>query len=479
MMRILLQIGDNALMLPPPPKPSLADLDRALAMDDANFEESKHPRSKDGKFTSGAAASASANALSSSEKSYIVNSHVGLLIKAAGFKKAKTDDGLLTFQHPSGAKVIVHPPANGKKSSSKWMLANETGSKSGEGIAIAKVLGVAVQKAEGGKVKPAEEKYEVPNVAAPKMIAGETIPAVLLKHKNADGSVNLKSYLAEKNYSFNGLTAPDIFTFKKENGGKVEVNSKTGDWLASTPGFQTKEGNGGANLAKLLEGGKAEQKDGKWSWQNSSKTSLVVDPAEAANAEKAAAEKVKKAEEAAAKTEAEHKKQQEMQAVYNVNEAKLAAAAKKPDDKQENAISSYAGSGYTSMNKHLRSGGELTGKAKVLNDWLMQNEFPEDMTVYRKVASDYASIVQSILGPGAKFFDKGFSSTSTHAGVWEGELHFKINVKKGQKGAGVQQWSDHKSEHEAILPANTAFIVTGYDPASHEVEVEVDQSHFK
>jgi len=438
-----------------------------MAMDD--FEESEHPRDSSGKFKTGTGE----NALSSSEKSYIVNSHVGMLIKNAGFKKAKTGDNLLTFQHPSGAKVIIHPPASGKKSSSKWthassgeMNAGKPFEQSGEGIALAKVLGTAVKKAEEKK-QPTTSK-EAPE-AAPKAVevsapeAGETLPAKLKPYIHSNGTVNLSKFLQKEH----GYTGPvhlgnGITEVTKSNGAKIEIDSKDGTWLAMTPGFATKQGNGSADLAKLLSGEKAYEKDGGYSWNNTDKKTLVQTPTE------------KKSSSGEGEEEYEEVPSESATATLK----KLIKAAPAPTSSQKNAAKSYTGSGYASMNKSLRAGGSLSGQSKDFNDWLMSAEFPQDVTLHRKVGGEYATILKSILGPGAKFYEKGFSSTSTHDGVWHGSVHLKINVKKGHKGAAVKHLSEHAGENEVVLPVNSAFIYKGYDPATHEVTVDLDQSHY-
>jgi hypothetical protein len=57
------------------------------------------------------------------EHDYIVNSHVGLLLKAKGFKKKSVGPDMpMTFGHADGRTVIIPAPEAGKKSSSKWIV---------------------------------------------------------------------------------------------------------------------------------------------------------------------------------------------------------------------------------------------------------------------------------------------------------------------------------------------------------------------
>lgn len=105
---------------------------------------------------SAAAPQVPSNQLTATEKDYIVNSHVGKVINSAGFKKTKDDaSGNLTYVHPSGAKVVVHPPASGKKSSTKFTHYNKDDpfGASGEGVgAIQKLLNQTVKAAEAKPV---------------------------------------------------------------------------------------------------------------------------------------------------------------------------------------------------------------------------------------------------------------------------------------------------------------------------------------
>ena len=100
------------------------------------------------------------------------------------------------------------------------------------------------------------------------------------------------------------------------------------------------------------------------------------------------------------------------------------------------------------------------------------------MVLSRKVSGDYAKILQSMLITGAKFVDHGYVSTSTNHGTWSGSLKMNITVKKGQKGAYVDEMSANQGEKEMILPRGSAFVVTKFDRKAGVVDVVLDQSHF-
>ena len=424
-------------------------------------------------------AAPAAPTLSPKQQNYIVNSHVGKIISAAGFKKVKSSDGTLQFQNQAGAKIVVHPPAPDKKSSSKWTLHGEGQEKQGEGIALAKVLAqvtgqpapqaaaaptpsstapsqASVAEAYGytkgyvgetgteyngpnntvisayndgswvleekGKSTPlkmgktsqelasalldlklkagnpldniqhladppkpkaptkvslnsfkaivtpttmvkksknkpgyhfahthagtvyyntsnaswAVKKYDgTPEVTGTgnqaladhlaktaKPASTSTVPApapsphispavtaaanTAKVHKdfepyvNAAGKGDVHTYLTDKGYGSSAYLGDDITAYTKPDGSKVEVNGKTGEWLAKTPNHMTKTGTGASNLAHLLSG---EKQATYTQWANTDKASIYQSPEQ-----KAAEAAAKEAKAAAAKAAEEAQK---------------------------------------------------------------------------------------------------------------------------------------------------------------------------
>lgn len=123
-----------------------------LAYDDGEFKEGDHPRDKDGKFATGSGGGGS----SAPVKYNVTNSLKGVM-KVAGFTKTKTptkigNQELHTYVHPSGAKIIVHPPAPGQMFSSKFAVKTGEKETTGEGTAaLNKIIQQAVAKAEEKK----------------------------------------------------------------------------------------------------------------------------------------------------------------------------------------------------------------------------------------------------------------------------------------------------------------------------------------
>lgn len=116
------------------------------------------------------------------------------------------------------------------------------------------------------------------------------------------------------------------------------------------------------------------------------------------------------------------------------------------------SLSTYTGSGYSEMNRTLRSGGSPTRTIENLRKLLDQCRIPEDLISYRGVRSRLS------LKAGDTFTDLGFMSTSLNAGVSEGfgeGTFFTIRVPKGAKGAYVDLVSSCPGEKELLLQAGT------------------------
>lgn len=142
----------------------------------------------------------------------------------------------------------------------------------------------------------------------------------------------------------------------------------------------------------------------------------------------------------------------------------LTAAQKKPNDAQLRAINKYTGDSYRKWNSHLRGGGELSGDVAALQEYLLDNEFPEDIAVERGVAGSYAASLLK-MRKGSVFRDLGFISTAAGSAnafsFGKDAVKIRMNIPKGAKGATVAHYGDPELLHEAevLLPAGTAFKV--------------------
>lgn len=455
------------------------------------FKEGEHPRDSDGKFSKGGGGGASAHSFAP----YISNYNLEDTIKHHGFKSLGKVNGMPTFQHPSGVKVVVHP-SPGQKSSSKWAFHfnGETNASEGgeKGKNLDKLLkGVLGTPSFEAKKKETPEELKAkseamytakPGIAVPPAAVSpeaqaasiwNNLPAEAAKEK-AQATVG-ESYqdtssllTAQKGYIFSH-TAPDklSYIYKKSDGSKAEVFVDN-SWIAQTPGHMTKEGKGTENLEKLLSGKPAVVAPGQPTpWQNSGKT-IPGSPEDLA--QQTAAQKAE-AEIAAVKQE----KQNAALTLYN----KLKAQAAVPTSAQASAISYYSASGYKSLNHKLRSDPDFAktnDTVKELDAYLNNCTISEDIVVKRGVNAEYAQVLKSIMFEGSKFIERGFMSTSVSQG-FGGELQMVINIPKGSKGAALGSNSDHPNEMEVLLPRNSVFAVKAYNPKSGHVELELVGIH--
>jgi len=437
-----------------------------MVFDDASFKEGEHKRDKGGKFstTGGGGGSSSASPSSTAEGEaetkgggkYHVHYKMVSLLKDNGFKQAKggpTPDNNFHFDHPSGAKVVIHPHPEGKKSSTEYTL-EKPGSEplKGSGLALKKLLDLAVEKQTAANPPAAEPPKAEPPATIEKL--NEALAAPTAKPKD------LAATLIDKGYNFEKAIGDKqhVSVFKKGDA-KVEFDLDKDTWLASTPGYQTKEGSGAENLADLLAGGKATEKNGEFTWKNSSKTTLA-----AGTSSGGAAPSGNTANEPP----------------ENATHKMLAKAAPAASDAEEKAISDYTGSSYKAWNNSLRHDPHFAAtdmRTKRLDQYLARATIPEDVTLYRKIGGEFAQHLFSVLFEGAKYSDKGYSSTSTHEEVWHGEVKMIIDVKKGAKGASVKAISAHGKENEVLLARDTRYIVNKIDHATKTLHVSIDQDH--
>lgn len=421
---------------------------------DAEFKESDHPRKDNGQFGSGGGSSTPSNGI---QKSAQVSSTLTGVFTQAGFKKQKQPgvNGTVVYFHPaSGAKVSVHPAPEGKKWSSKWTYEKDGGAHTGEGSNLAKLLGVAVKKAEAQQAA----------VAAPS-------PAI---ESNTKG---FASFLKEKGYKPEAHQGAEV-VLAAPNGGKVKFDANTTEWIAQTPGHMTKEGKGLVDLQLLMGGGKIPS-----GVKNTNKTATIVPPESEEQKANKAKMQAANAAHVAEQSKIAAQKQAEYQAGLKTYEA-FKKAAPEYTTNERGAISVYSSNGYSSINNQLRnpesSAGTMDGKVKSIDSFLKKSSFPEDAVLYRGVKGSFAAHLKSVMMKGAKFVDYGFVSTSAlENSAFGGELRMKITVKKGQRGAAIWDASNHKQEYEVLLPRESMFEVTHYDRKSGYIEVNLIQDHLE
>lgn len=476
------------------------------------FKESDHPRDNSGKFSEtsggGGAAAKPATAAPSfgSPGKYVPNNNLKYKAFGAGFKKGKEENGMPTFIHPSGLKVVVHPTP-GQKGSSKWALHKGEEKHEGKGgdklETLLKNLSFSLAPTptpsghspgadhvnkqmkdygfsdpvtngpvsiwmsgdvyakyndENGEWKVWDEgghsdkgygyasfKNGVYAAVGPGLEEHEEETAAAVHPSSPAPASNAATFLANKGYTL-AESGPKSDIFTTPSGAKVEFTPETEEWVAITPNHMPKEGTGLASLQQLMSGQPAIiPPGGSAPWKNTQKTIMT------------ASEKEGQAKIAAQAAEA-NKWSAEHQEKYK----KVMAAAPVPTPAQRTAISKYSGSSYATMNDALRHNpGALKNDqhVKALDDYLNNASFPVDFTVERGVKGEYAKILKSVIHPGGTFVDRGYSSTSGRiGGGWTG-LKMKITCPAGSKGASIRAHSQHSSEDEILLPRNAVFKV--------------------
>lgn len=151
--------------------------------------------------------------------------------------------------------------------------------------------------------------------------------------------------------------------------------------------------------------------------------------------------------------------------------------------KNKGAVGNYTGSGYSEINRGLRTGNvsdKVALKIKKLDNAMTVVQQP--MTVTRGMGLDgfgmghigtgtEASIREALVG--TIFEDQGFFSTSIAPnGVFHrtGGVRLEIEVPPGAQGIWAQPVSNHKSELEFILARNTKMMVTSVERSTSAIE---------
>ncbi len=142
----------------------------------------------------------------------------------------------------------------------------------------------------------------------------------------------------------------------------------------------------------------------------------------------------------------------------------------------QQAIQSYTGPGYKSMNSSLWKGNP-SGAATSANSALKTKgvDLSPGTMLSRKVTlgdTDRAKLKQSV---GSTLQEPAISSTSVTPDTWYGNVHYKMTVGEGVKGLFVGKGtgiSHHAGENEVILPANTRMHIQRVIPATKSADAD-------
>lgn len=431
------------------------------------WNEQQHPRGKGGEFAKkgagagggGEAAAAGTGGTSSSSEAaggappYIVNSYVGKVLHAHGFKSVKNHpSGKLAYKHAAGHTVLVLPPEAGKKSSSQWHLFTEGLNKAGFGISLNKHLAELLSTAPVDLAPKSKATETIAKLAesAPPAPAAQPDPTQASPDAGKTlGAAGLAGYTLEKTVGGNVLL--------QKGSAKLYV-SKTGEWVAETPGHMTKTGSNGGQLKELFTGKVAPGVKNVTATSSTPGWVQELKPQESHLAP------------AKPPTPAHHE-------LYN----KLKQSAPSPTPEQRSAIAAYTGSGYVSINNCLRFNHDCSDHhAKKISTYLDQTATKEEVTLWRGVKGEYAKILKSIAMQGTQFIERGFMSMSTNETVasgFDGGLKMKVTVPAGTKAAPISHLGHHITELEVIAQAGSALKVTHWDPKTSTMHVTIVQDH--
>lgn len=509
-----------------------------LAHDEA-FIESQHPRDNAGKFSAGGG-----NGGQAPQPANVSSTLTGIF-KSAGFKKVKKTgpNGEAIYAHPSsGVHVKVHPAPAGKKWSSKWTSSKGGNTDvSGEGSSLAKLLRVAVEKAQAKKAEAAAPTptqqtatSKAPDVDVSLLVGqskGEVSDVLadegyLPADVSDDGDYSFFNYNDEDDESqimaFNNKTKQGYFvdSYQAPKNIGAPKGWSQAETAAPAPslttqtiqniqasgqafkelGYKPADVNGAEVIYHKDGGAKIKYNAETGDWVAATPGHLTKEgkglpdlqallggdgvPKTVKNSQQVIQTQAEKT----AMTEAQKKQQASVaEAAQKANKAnasytKMKDQAPHPTATQQTAITKYSGSAYSQWNDKLRHDPNFAKSDPLtthLDSYLTNATFEEEVTVYRKVDGEYAKILKSIIFEGTKFIDRGYVSTSAGTNKWHGSMTFKITCPKGTKGAAIGKWSHHPGEQEVLLPRNSAFVVKSWDPNSNVVHVELDQSHFK
>ncbi|EJG5415742.1 hypothetical protein NAD41_002381 [Salmonella enterica] len=139
---------------------------------------------------------------------------------------------------------------------------------------------------------------------------------------------------------------------------------------------------------------------------------------------------------------------------------------------QQQAVKSYTGGGYSSMNSSLWQGNP-NAKAQAAASALMTHghEIKAGTVLGRKFSLGEAELAKLKKSVGKVLMEPAIMSTSISPDAWSGSVHLKMHAGPGVKGLYVDQGSHPNggaislnagsNEREVVLPPNTRLLIIG------------------
>ncbi|MET0362061.1 MAG: ADP-ribosyltransferase [Sphingobium sp.] len=157
-------------------------------------------------------------------------------------------------------------------------------------------------------------------------------------------------------------------------------------------------------------------------------------------------------------------------------------------DSYRRTLAFYTGIGGGFINHCLREGDddglEYRQQIRDLDEMISKSNLKRDVTLFRGLTPiGSAALREAGLKEGTVFVDDGFISCTTSPDValrfmrgdgrGDGGLLLAINVPMGFNAIYAAPYAQDPAECEVILPRGTEMVVSGYDPATDLVEMEV------
>jgi hypothetical protein len=141
---------------------------------------------------------------------------------------------------------------------------------------------------------------------------------------------------------------------------------------------------------------------------------------------------------------------------------------------QRNALQDYSTTGYTAINRYLRTGevnprnqSDADKEVKKLDSVFEKASLPENFTVYRGIDESVINAMKDNLKVGAEFALLGFTSTTYDEKIANNFSRgnkktaiIEIDLPKGAKALAIENHTQLKAEREVLLDRGMKFKVT-------------------
>lgn len=449
-----------------------------MAHDDAQFEESKHPRAPDGKFTSGGGGGSSSSA---PKFDPVLLSKPP--IAGANYRKALVK--AIAVADPDEKVVLT------AKLAASWEKTLSNTIKKGD-LATAEKIAVKIQKLTGAKpsvpkAPPPEEKKDLGSMAGQK--APPLVPPKPKMPAPTAAQIAAAKKTAGLKLQFVPGDKPETTAFQNDAASWIkDFNSKWENKPVETMD-QVQEKIADFNVVKDMVNAIAG-KEAAYKAENAKKL--------AEEAAKAAALAKQKAVEEAAKAAAKNKRIMEELGISDKQAEAVAELAKMLGSKSGDIVEhfkgyaekakafgypisgfqcalimNYSNGGYHEVNAKLRSGSWTPAQHMYVS---MVNKALMEMPKHTGILTRNTSLTQEQIAmykEGHIIQEPSFLSTSTGS-VFSGNVQYKVTAT-GKRGASIQKLSHYKNEKEVLFAARTFFKVNKVEKSGGKTIIHMEE----